>query len=350
MLLVVAVAGGVALLWLAANLLFLVFGGILLAVFLRAVTEPIAQRTPLSERWALSVLLLGFVVIVGLAVWIFGPQLAGQVEGMGEEITEIAGEVRETLEGHPLGQRLVEALEGGEEDGAALEWVSGFFFGALEGLVYFLTFLLVGIFVAYRPALYTRGVVRLFPIRHREHVRDLLGELGYILRWWLIGRALAMLMVGISTTVLLTLLGIPLALLLGITAGLLTFVPYLGPLAASIPIAVVSLLEGPTELLYALGLYAIIEHIEGYVLDPIIQHIVVYLPPAFTVAFQVLMGLLFGALGIALATPLAAVGMIIVQRSYIEHTLGDYDTEEEESGEEKEAGRKPAEVPDDGEA
>lgn len=349
MLIVAAVAAVGVLVWQGIDILFLVFAGILLAVFLRALSDPLARYTPASPGWTLTIVLLLLALLIGMSAWGLGPQMVEQFEGLGEELPEVVEEVQEMLEEHPWGRQLLEAFEGEDDQAEMREWISGFFFGTLEGIAYLLAIFFISLFLAYQPALYTEGVVRLFPLQHREHVSALIDQLGSTLRWWLIGRALAMLMVGVSTTLLLVILDIPLAVLLGIIAGLLTFIPYLGPIVAAIPIGLVALLEGPTDFFWAMGLYAIIQHIEGYVIDPIIQRKVVYLPPALTVALQVFMGVLFGALGIALATPLAAVGMVIVQRSYIERTLGDYDAADEGRGKRVEAERESTEVAGDGE-
>ncbi|MBE0596051.1 MAG: AI-2E family transporter, partial [Desulfuromonadales bacterium] len=152
---------------------------------------------------------------------------------------------------------------------------------------------------------------------------EVLAEIGATLRWFLVARAIAMLLVGASTAIALLLLNIPLALLLGVIATLLTFVPYLGPIAAGVPIVLVALLEGPQQALWALIVYTVIQQIEGILFDPLILQRIIRLAPVVTIVSQVLGGVLLGVLGIALATPFAAVMQVFIRRVYREDILGE---------------------------
>ena len=106
-------------------------------------------------------------------------------------------------------------------------------------------------------------------------------------------------------------------------AFLLTFIPFIGPLLSAIPVVLVAFSEGPATALYALLLYSAIQMLEGYVLTPNVQRRSVSLPPALTIAAQVLLGVLVGALGVVLATPLAATGLVVVNKLYVREVLGD---------------------------
>jgi predicted PurR-regulated permease PerM len=114
----------------------------------------------------------------------------------------------------------------------------------------------------------------------------------------------------------------PYAFLLAVTAGLLTFIPTIGPVFAGIPIVLAGFSKGPEMALWGIGAYAAIELVEGNFVTPLIQKRAVELAPAFTLAFQLLMGALFGILGIALAVPLAAAGKVFVDELYVKDTLG----------------------------
>jgi predicted PurR-regulated permease PerM len=131
-----------------------------------------------------------------------------------------------------------------------------------------------------------------------------------------------MLLVGVSTALVLALLGMPFAILLGLVAGLFTFVPYLGPIAAGVPIVLFAMLEGPRMAMLVLAAYAGIQTVEGYILDPLIMQRLVYIPPVLSLVMQVLLAVLIGVLGIAMATPLAAV-LIVLTAVYRKEVLGD---------------------------
>jgi predicted PurR-regulated permease PerM len=139
-----------------------------------------------------------------------------------------------------------------------------------------------------------------------------------------------MMTIGVLTTLGLWVLGIDLALVLGVLAALLSFIPNIGPLIALIPAALIGLFGGPDMLLYVIALYAGIQMVESYVLTPVLQQSMVDLPPARTLGMQVVLGVLAGALGLILAAPLTAVAMVVVSMWYVQDVLGDRRTDDED--------------------
>ena len=140
--------------------------------------------------------------------------------------------------------------------------------------------------------------------------------------WWLLGQALAMLVIGVSTWLVLWAFDIPLAPVIGLVVGILGFIPYIGPIIGVVPVAIVAGTQGADTLLYVLGAYMAVQLVEGYVITPLIQHRMVYLPPVLTIVAQVVLGKLLGILGFILATPLAAV-VLVLSRFYREDVLGE---------------------------
>ncbi|WP_420473766.1 AI-2E family transporter [Noviherbaspirillum sp. ST9] len=140
---------------------------------------------------------------------------------------------------------------------------------------------------------------------------------------WLRGKLLSMTVVGAATAIGLTILGVPLALALGLVAGLLDFIPYIGPVLAAIPALLIAFSQGPMLALYVILLFIVLQLLEGYLLLPLIERKTVSMPPALTITMQVLMGLAFGLAGIALATPLTAVVAVLVAMLYVEDVLDD---------------------------
>lgn len=122
----------------------------------------------------------------------------------------------------------------------------------------------------------------------------MLGEIHHTLAQRLMGKLLSMLVIGVLTAAGLALLGVPLALLLGIVAGLLDFIPYIGPIIAGVPAVLIAFTEGPTLALYAILLFVALQVAEGYLLLPLIERRTVSLPPALTIGAQVLLGAMFG--------------------------------------------------------
>ncbi|MGH6611543.1 MAG: AI-2E family transporter, partial [Burkholderiaceae bacterium] len=198
--------------------------------------------------------------------------------------------------------------------------------GVLGGIVNVLIIIFVGLYLAAEPRLYTNGLVRLVPIRHRPRAQEFLSALGHTLRWWLVGRLSLMLLNGVLTALALWLLGVPLALTLGILAGLLNFIPNIGPVIAGVPAVLIALMQSPQQALYVFILYVALQSVDGYVLTPLVQRRTIELPPVLTITAQVLLGVLLGTLGVLLATPLTAAALVLVKMLYVEDTLGDSET------------------------
>ena len=144
-----------------------------------------------------------------------------------------------------------------------------------------------------------------------------------MLRRWLVGQSLLAACVALLTGAGLLLLGAPFPFALALLAGLMEFVPYVGPFLAAVPAILVGFAEGPQLALYIGLLFVGIQLTESYVLAPLVQHRAVHLPPAAILFAQVLMGAIVGALGVAVATPLAAAVMVAVSMLYVEDALGD---------------------------
>jgi predicted PurR-regulated permease PerM len=304
------------------DVLLLIFAGVLLAVVFRAPAAWISQRTRLSPPWALALVLLLISVTLAAAGWILGSAVKEQAHSVAEQVPKMLQQVQERVASYGwLGDRI--------DPGAALEDQSNFLgrglrvvsatFGAIAnlGLVLFMAVLF-----AAQPALYVRGTLRLVPKSKRKRAGEVIARIEETLRRWLLGQLLLMVFVGVTSTLGLRLLGVDSALALGMLAGLLTFVPFIGPLAAAAIAILVSLGDGLTTAAWVAALYIGIQAVEG-VLEPIVQQRAVYLPPVLLLVSQLVFGVMVGALGVILATPLAAAAMVAVQMLYVEDVLGD---------------------------
>jgi predicted PurR-regulated permease PerM len=319
----------IALVALALEVFLATFAGVLLGVFLLALRDGVARVTPLEGNWALAVVVLLLLALLAAAGFFLAPQLSQQVEEFAAQLPAVLERVQALLGRHGLDGALEEAEGGGMVQGA-IEGLGTMVMGLAGVLGLLVTILFVGLFVAANPSLYVNGIVSLMPRPARPRTRQVLDEMGNTLRWFLVARAVAMTLVGVTTAVALWLLGVPLALLLGLIAGLLTFVPYLGPIAAGVPILAFAMLEGMDTMLLTLLAYTVIQQVEGNLFDPLILQRILHLPPVVTIVSQILGAVLAGPLGIAVATPLAAVGQVMVRRVYREEVLGEPPQEEHE--------------------
>ncbi|MCD6044010.1 MAG: family transporter, partial [Burkholderiales bacterium] len=179
------------------------------------------------------------------------------------------------------------------------------------------------VFMAAQPRMYVDGFLHLVARRKRARVREVLYGIGDVLRRWLVGQSLLAACVAVLTGAGLLALGAPFPYALALLAGLMEFVPYIGPFLAAVPAVLVGFAEGPQVALWVAALFVGIQLVESYILAPLVQHRAVHLPPAAILFAQVLMGAIVGALGVAVATPLAAAVMVALAMLYVEDALGD---------------------------
>ena len=313
------------LLWYAIDVFLLLFMGIFIAVLLRAPADWLAGRTGWSEGATLSLVIFLLVALLAVGGFFFGRTVVNQSWQLTQQLPKVVEKVRERLRQTEYGKELAKATEAPTPEASAqvvgkgLRLV-GSTFAAVGSLV---VVLFIGIFLAWQPSAYRSGFVRLFPERRRKRMREVLNAIGYVLQRWLVGQVVLMTIVGVLTWIGLHLLGVPYALPLALFAALAEFVPYIGPIVAGIPAVLVALAESPELAIWVAGLYIVIQSVESYLLTPLIQQRAVYLPPALLLFSQVILGVTAGPLGVIVATPLAAAGMVAVNKLYVEDVLGD---------------------------
>jgi predicted PurR-regulated permease PerM len=312
---------------LAADALLLIFACILCAILLYKLSEILATRVHMNRKLALGIVVVVLLAVIGIGGWAMAPQISEQSSKLAKEIPAAVERLQGEVQRHPLIKRVLAELPPPEQIVKQMGNMvpnAGLFFGGVIGaLGNVVIILFVGIYFATSPSLYTNGLVRLVPQDHRPRAREVQKELGNTLASWLLGKAASMLIVGVVTSIGLSMLGVPLALILGIIAGLLDFIPYLGPIMAGIPAVLLALSISPDLALYTVLLFVGIQLVEGYVLQPLIEAKAVDLPPALVIVMQLVFGTLFGFAGVALATPLAAGLAVLVKMLYIEDVLGD---------------------------
>jgi predicted PurR-regulated permease PerM len=318
---------GLAAVVLAADALLLIFACILFSILLYKLSALLHQRTGIKRNISLVIVVLLLTAIFGLGGWAMAPQISEQSGQLAKEIPAAVERLQAEVTQHPLLKRLVAELPPPEDIvkqmGSLVPNAGLFFSGVIGALGNIVIIIFVGIYFAASPGVYTGGFIRLVPQQKRGRAREVMQEMGDNLSSWLLGKAVSMLIVGVTTAIGLSLLGVPLALILGVIAGLLDFIPYLGPIMAGIPAVLLALSISPDLALYALLLFAAINMLEGYVLQPMIEAKAIELPPALVIVMQLIFGTLFGFAGVALATPLAAVLSVLVKMLYIEDILGD---------------------------
>ncbi|WP_372382656.1 AI-2E family transporter [Xanthomonas sp. NCPPB 1068] len=310
-------------LWTLSDLLLMVFGAILVAVLLRALASWVTRHTRVSDGWALAlvvvVLTVGFIALL----WLFGSQLASEVGALQRTLPQAWTRFHDWVAAGPLGPTLEELTRQAPARVSNLAPRAGAFALSITGGVANLFLVLAGaVYLAAQPQLYRRGVLLLLPAHARATTDEALQASGTALRLWLRGQLMAMAVVGVLTGLGLWALGIPGALALGIVAGLLDFVPIVGPIVAAIPAILLGFTVSPQMALATAGLFVVVQQIEGNLLLPLIQQRTVDLPPVLLLFSLFGIGILLGPAGVLLAAPLTVVAFVLVKRLYVQEALG----------------------------
>jgi predicted PurR-regulated permease PerM len=320
------------------DVILLIFAAVLLAIFLHGLAGVLGKVLDLGEGLRVMIVAGLLVAVLALAVTLLAPSVAEQAQHLRTELPKSAQAAGEYISRFGWGRAVIEQMPSVDDliqniNASTLVTVGGGFFTSTLGALgnFFITILLA-IYFASEPRFYARGFTKLFAIKHRERVSEVLASVGETLSWWLVGKAGSMLFIGLLTWVGLSILGVPLALTLGLIAGLLSFIPNFGPIMSAVPAILLAFIESPMKAVYVAGLFILVQLIESNIVTPLIERKTVELPPGLTIIFQLGLAVLVGGLGLVLATPLLAVIMVVVQMIYIQDILGDHDVDVEETG------------------
>jgi len=302
--------------------LLLIVGGAIFAVFLDGGVRLLGRYLPLPRGWRLLlVLLLGFGFI-GWVFWFAGTTIAAQFEALRQVVTAQFDRLMgfaATLGLMPKGASpdLGTQLLGGI---SRLTSAVGSVIGAVASVI---AMIVIGIFLASEPRLYDRGIAWMLPLRARGGFYRIAEHVGFTLRRLLFGRLIAMVFEGVFTWFMLTLGGIPMAGLLGLITGVLAFIPNIGAIISGVLMVAVGFSAGPDQGVWAIVVYFLVHNIEGYLVTPYIARRTVDLAPAVVLAMQLLMGALFGVLGILFADPILATLKVVLVDVSQDHSRKD---------------------------
>jgi predicted PurR-regulated permease PerM len=176
----------------------------------------------------------------------------------------------------------------------------------------------LSIYLAIDPSLYRRGLLRLIPRERRPHADQTLSAIATTLRKWLVTQLIAMVVIGVVSTLVLLGLNVRAAVPLGILAGLLEFVPTLGPILSALPAIAMAFIDSPEKALAVTIAYIGIQFLENHLLIPVLMKEGIDIPPALTIVMQALMALVFGFLGVLVAVPLLASIMVAARMATAE--------------------------------
>jgi predicted PurR-regulated permease PerM len=327
--------------WTIRTVVCVAFLGILFGLALGSGADRAERwRVPRGASVPLIVLLiLGALVGVGALT---APRITSQLREVREQVPEAIGQVerwiakrqagamqllqpdstaRSTAEqtGHPAVVR-----EGVAQQAAKVgERFFAFFSSTLAVLASLILILAISIYVGINPGLYHDGLMHLFPHRDRRRAGEVLSAIATTLRRWLVSQLIAMVVIGVVTTVALLLIDVRAAVALGVIAGLLEFIPIAGPILSAVPAVAMALLDGPEKALWVLLAYVVIQQAENHILIPLLMKEGVDIPPVVTILAQASFAIVLGFLGLLVAVPLVGAVLVAVKLLYVEDVVGD---------------------------
>lgn len=312
-----AVALGLAaalfLIWQLSSIILLVFAAVVVAVLLRAIADPVIAHTRLGANLAVPGAALLILTGIGLAVWVGGGVISHQARDLTDRLPRSAQEVRLLFDGAPFLAQLANEIASPASLTSNLNGLAGRLGGyalSAVGAANVLLVLVAGMFLAMDAGNARDGVLSLAPASARHRLGAVLNGSGRALRRWLLGTLADMIVVGILTGIGAAVVGLPSAAVLGLIAGLATFVPILGPVAGAAPGILAAMPLGWGVVGWTVAMYVAVQQIEGNFIYPFIQRRALALPPYLTLFAVAVFGTLFGVLGVMLATPLLVVIVI----------------------------------------
>ena len=301
-----------------AQPLLLIVGGAIFAVFLDGGVRFLGRYLPIPRGWRLLLtLILGFGFL-GWVVWFAGTTIGEQFGALRQVVTAQFDRLMAFVsslgilpqgEQPNLGNQLLGSV-------GRLTSAVGSAVGAIGSAI---AMIVIGIFLAAEPKIYDSGIAWMLPLRHRAGFYRIAEHVGFTLRRLLFGRLVGMIFEGFFTWFMLAevsrMIGfgpVPMAALLGLVTGVLAFIPNIGAITSGVLMVAVGFSAGPQQGVYSIFVYFFVQNIDGYLVVPYIARRTVDLAPAVVLAFQLLMGALFGILGVLFADPILATLKVVL--------------------------------------
>jgi predicted PurR-regulated permease PerM len=337
---VVLFAALLAFAWTFAAPLFLIFAGMLLGVALNAMTNRLGKLIRLPHPLRLMIVCVMLAALLSGVLFLGGTTIAQQAAVLSNTIKAQLIDLKAFLEKNgidtsyfelgstapsgpagaaktensalPSPHNLPSAGTIASSGGAIVSQTLKLLLGVVGAVGNLFIVLFLGLAFAAQPSVYRNGLLFMAPARHRAHATVIVDRIGETLERWLIAQIITMFAVFLVTWIGLAVIGIPSSFILGIQAGLLAFIPTVGALIAGLIVVLASLSSGWIAALSAFILFLGVHALESFVLTPIIQRQALDIPPATLFAFQILLGVVFGIWGLALALPLMALAKVMI--------------------------------------
>jgi putative permease len=290
-----------------SDALLVIFGAMVFAAMLDGGARLLGRVLPIGRGWRIGLVVLLAIGFFAWLVYFAGSQISVEAATLPAVIKAQSARAFQWLQSHGFDVSLGQAQQVASHLGSGVGTVTHAIGGVLGGIATVVLIGTIGLYIALEPRLYERGLAWILPREQRGEFFEMTQKMAFTLRRLMAGRLVGMAFEGVFTWIMLTVFGVPLAALLGIITGLLAFIPNIGAIVSGILMVLVGFSGGPEMGLYTILVYFVVQNIDGYIVVPLIARKTVDLAPALVLGMQLIMGVLFGVIGLFLADPLLAM-------------------------------------------
>jgi predicted PurR-regulated permease PerM len=305
------------------TLLLAVLVTVIIAIPLTAAADRLERRGVPRHLGALLAL-LGGVLVLGVVIALLIPPFTDQTDQFVEDVPGIASDLRDLAadvtgaEPGEFGDRVQEFVRRYQEDPARLIGpLTSIGLNVAGVLGALLLILITSYYMAVNPRPLLDGLIRLSPPSRRPQARRIMARLREAWVGWMAGVVIDMFVTGTLVYVSLTIVGLDFAVFFAVLSALLVVIPYFGAIAGAIPPILFALTDSPTKALIVLGVYVLVQQLESNVIIPLVMSRTVKLHPALIAIGVVVVGQLFGFVGLFVAVPILSLLQIGVDELWV---------------------------------
>lgn len=303
----------------------LIFGAILIATVLRALAEPLIKYARFPPAVAVLTVFVAVVAFISVTFYLFGRELVDQAAIVSAQMPAAVAAIQAKLQATVVGRAVQGQIASlGQQASGALSNLPIIASNVAASMAELLVATIAGITLAIQPGRYRDGIVLLFPTKHHDKLRDGMNAAGQALRGWFTAQFIAMVIVGTLIGVLLSVVGLPSAVALGLLAGIAQFVPLVGQVVSTACGLLLASVLGWDKVAWALVVYVVVAQTEANLISPYVQRRINEIPIVLSLFAVIGFAGLLGPLGVLYAMPITVVLYTLVRKVYLEHR----DTEE----------------------